>query len=471
MMHTRMRMAVGMSNIGVCAATSIGAVLTILTCINGAAALDNEPSASGSTNRISADELERLPRAGRSFSGYINALVVKRGLTTTDGNDTLFACQIDGSDGVIPGRKKTLFDSYLIDNLSESNLRKYCADLTGLGGSSNGKAGLKRTAEELAKIDVVIIQNPPQGTAPFGDIPGEFGGYIIKDKLWYFATYAPGDQPAVDKQPELEHWDLSQHEPVGFSGSWDADSGIVVGTAFDGNFHELKPGYEDLTSIRTGDNGSSVPDSQPYRFAQQNKIPNFRVWGGAGLSTDPNIDFTSFGQRINNRNDFSFGVGVDRSISAPFLPRWNKYVGIEYQGFWGDYNGHVNTATGTSGTSSGSMRQDYLGIDVTMEKRLGGSGHSGNFLWQGFLGVSPGIGILNTDISGSFFANGTVAALKGEIYYRMPIFQNALEGVSVAPTLTWIIPLGSISGGAGAANSSVSLDPIFAGQIKVFKDF
>ena len=127
--------------------------------------------------------------------------------------------------------------------------------------------------------------------------------------------------------------------------------------------------------------------------------------------------------------------------------------------FGGGYDGHSNLPSGVTGVSNGGISQTFVGL-------------SSKFEWdvndRFSVGVSAGIGLLNTKVDGSFRASGTQVALKAEAY---TIF-DLTDSVSIAPGLFYIVPVETVPGGAtGGPNSDLKISPFGGSVLKDFIEF
>ncbi len=180
--------------------------------------------------------------------------------------------------------------------------------------------------------------------------------------------------------------------------------------------------------------------------------PTAKIRARLGKALEPDLEFQNFGQRLNT-NDSWFvsaelvlpGLIGDRGSA---LNQWQFAPTFTYLHVEMDQFTHTNIAGGAIGPSAGSVRFDYVGAGLTFERE---------FPNAGTVGLGAGIGALFHDVSGSFRASGTTAALKFDAYSLFDVSPR----VSMGPVISVIFPLDDVSGGAGAANSRFETDPVF----------
>lgn len=198
---------------------------------------------------------------------------------------------------------------------------------------------------------------------------------------------------------------------------------------------------------------SANPNSDPKKLAdaQDQTLGKYRLSIGAIYLNNVNHDFTGFDQRLLDDPSYrNLTVNLGLRVDTPFFadPQVNTYLGGEIMHLDADYNGHINISTGAPGPSNGSIRHTYVGAYAQFEFPVNE---------RGSIGISPGLGMLFPNVSGTFEVDDPVFAAKGELYYLHQV--NETFGLSAG--VFAIVPFGDSRGGVtGGPRSDVDIAPI-----------
>lgn len=158
------------------------------------------------------------------------------------------------------------------------------------------------------------------------------------------------------------------------------------------------------------------PENPPE--IDNNTLGKYRLNIGAIYLNNLEHDFTGFDQRLSDDASVrNRTISLDVRTDIPFfnLPNIDTFVGGDLMRLSTDYDGHINISTGTPGASSGNIKHTYLGAIAKFEDPV---------TERGSIGVSPGLGVLFPNVSGTYEIDDPVVAAKGELYYLQQITER-----------------------------------------------
>ena len=249
-------------------------------------------------------------------------------------------------------------------------------------------------------------RNQPRNILKLNDFGFSVGGPILKNKLFFFGTYAESIQPVTNTAT------ASILSPG-------AQQGIYQYKATDGSI-------QSLNVMQTGAGAGAPSTVHPFIASELGSINSVLNLGTLTPTSDPNISTFSFQAPSRNTTWFPalrFDYYLTDSIRLNLS--YSQTKNHNFHRYTPNFPGGIDPLDYTS--NDNNAKNAGFGVDWTIRPTLINQFHAG-FLYQYSIFDPENLGVDLTKITQSYFNYGT--SLYGGNYLRQPIS-------SLYPILTW----------------------------------